>query len=189
MEYQKLKTNLSVKEVWWAWTENRCCLITFGKQSMLVAIYHPRQSDRLWITVLIHFYLVSILDKNYYCWWVTIIFLTNKVAFSVSILLKNVDMTDFLKNRNNTIIWMKEHSHHNGSLNRVWFMLPLTYCTITAYLQHSQVYRHRKHETPNCAEPRLVLNHQLKTGIRKRWEEGRTVNLCEFFYFIFKIMN
>lgn len=138
MEYQKLKTNLSVKEVWWAWTENRCCLITFGKQSMLVAIYHPRQSDSLWITVLIHFYLVSILDKNYNCWWVTIIFLTNKVAFSVSILLKDVDMTDFLKNRNNTIIWLKEHSHHNGSLNRVWFMLPLTCCTTTAYLQHSK---------------------------------------------------
>lgn len=138
MEHQKLKTNLSVKEVWWAWTENRCCLIILGKQSMLVAIYHPRQSDSLWISVLIHFYLVSTLNKNYNCWCITIIFLTNKVAFSVAILLKNVDMIDFLKNGNNTFIWLKERSHHNGSLNRIWFTLPLTYCTATAYSQHSK---------------------------------------------------
>lgn len=119
---------------------------TLCKQIKLVAVCNPRQSIILWITVLMHFYLISTffyLDRNYNCWLITTHFLPS-CFFKSRLTKKWPNDSDFLKNWINRIISLKEHSHKD-SLNIAWFILSLTYCTMTAYSAVLQTYRNWKH--------------------------------------------
>lgn len=120
---------------------------TFCKQIILVAVCNPRQSIILWITVLMHFYLIS----TFFLLRQKLQLLINNNTFLPSCFFKShltkkwPNDSDFLKNWMNRIISLKENSHHKGSSNIAWFILSLTYCIMTAYSAVLQTYRNCKH--------------------------------------------
>lgn len=124
-------------------------------------------------------------------------FLPTKLAFSTSILLKNVDlMTDFSEKQK------QQNYLSEGVQPSQWFFEYSLIYTVPHLLHNNclfcstpslQALKISVSQMASSAEPKQVLNHQTCSrqvlGRCRKTQEDRTVNLCDLFYFLFKIMN